>query len=137
MWIRKSSEEIQLYLNKKMLDRYKLGQPIIFAFVLSCVCLLIYSIGYRGGFVRGGIVLISSAPNMFNVRGLFIGLFLFVLFSIITIARQRKYGSVWGPPSGALLCRECKRPSNPNVMCSCGGVLEPFEYYNWMEDNES
>ena len=136
MWIRKSEEEIQDYLDQQEAKKKRVLPPLLFALVLTVIALIIYSLGYRGGSLRRGIVLVTN-PSSLSTRTLFSGIFLFVFFFAIALYNQRRRSSVYSS-SDSLLCQECKQPSNanPSRTCQCGGQLEPFAYFCWVEDEK-
>jgi len=134
MWLRKSEGEIQAYLDQQEANKKNLLRPFLFALALTAIALVIYSLGYRGGSLRAGIVLMSD-PGSIGIGTLFSGLFLFAFFFAIARYNQRRRSTLFFS-SDSLLCRECKQPSdaNPSLMCPCGGKLESFAYFNWIED---
>ena len=137
MWVRKSETEIEDYLAQQEARKKSLLRPFLFALALTVVSLVIYSLGYRGGLRKAGIVLVSN-PGSLGISTLFIGIFLFVFFFAIALYNQRRRGTVFFA-SDSLLCRECKQPSNanPSLVCECGGELEPFACFRWTEDENS
>jgi len=136
MWIRKSEEEIQDYLHRQEAKKKSLLRPFLFALVLTVIALIIYSLGYRGGSLRGGVVLVSN-PSSLSLSTLLGGIFLFVFFFAMALYNQRRRSTLFSA-SDSLLCQECKQPSNanPSVMCQCGGKLEPFACFSWIEDEK-
>ena len=134
MWIRKSKEEIQDYLDQQEAKRKSLLRPFLFALVLTVIAMVLYSLGYRGSSLRWGVMLVSN-PSSLSKATLFSGIFLFIFFFAIALYNQRRRGSFFSA-SDTCLCRECKQPSdaNPSLRCECGGKLEPFAYFRWEED---
>jgi hypothetical protein len=134
MWIRKSQAEIQSYLNEEEAKRKSLLRPLVFSFVLSVVVLILYQLGYRGGWLSRGMVLVSN-PRGIDVRTVFTGVFFFAFFFALALYRQRR--RTLYSAGDSLLCRECTRPAhaNPSAICQCGGRLEPFAYFTWSEDD--
>jgi hypothetical protein len=134
MWVRKSEEEIQDYLDQQEAKRKSLLRPFLFALALTLVSLIIYSLGFRGGSIRAGIMLVSD-PSLPGKATLLSGVFLFITFFAIALYNQRRRSSFFSA-SDSLLCRECKQPSdsNPSAFCQCGGKLEPFAFFSWNED---
>src|SRR5258708_2742483 len=106
----------------------------MFALMLTVIGLIVYSLGYRGGWLRGGLVIVSS-PSGFGIATIFAGIFLFAIFFPFALYRQRRNRSSHSAHN-ILLCRECKQPSNANpaAVCRCGGKLEPFAFFSWKED---
>ena len=135
MWVRKSEEEIQDYLNQQEAKRKSLLRPFLFSFIFTVIAIIIYSLGYRGGSFTSGIYLFTS-PSGLNKRMILAGTFLFVFLFTLALYRQRRGTSFWA--SDHFLCRECTEPSsaNPSMICQCGGRLEPFAFFNWTEDAE-
>jgi len=133
LWIRKSKGEIQDYLDHQEAKKKSLLRPFLFALALTVVALVFYSLGYRGGWFRAGLVVVSE-PGRFNLRTLFMGTLLFICFFAMALYNQRRRSTPFFA-SDSLLCRECKQPSNPNpsLMCECGGQLEPFAFFSWLE----
>ena len=136
MWIRKSEEEIQDYLDQQEAKRRSLLRPFLFALVLTVIAVVLYSLGYRGGSIRSGIVLFSN-PSSLGKGSLVSGTFLFVFFFALALYNQRRRSSFFSAHE-SYLCRECKQPSNINssMKCECGGKLEPFAYFSWEEDDK-
>ena len=134
MWVRKSEAEIESFLAQQEAKKKSLLRPFLFAFVLTVVSLIIYSLGYRGGSRQAGVVLVSN-PGSLGIGSLFIAVFLFVFFFGIAFYNQRRRSTVFSA-SDSLLCRECRQPSaaNPLLVCQCGGQLEPFACFSWIED---
>ena len=135
MWVRKSEEEIRDYLDRQEAKKKSLLRPLLFALMLTVIAVVIYSLGYRGGWLRGGMVVVSN-PSGFSMRTLFFGAFLFAFFFAVALYDQRRRSASPYSASGSLLCRECKHPSNanPSGTCQCGGRLEPFAFFRWEED---
>lgn len=133
MWVRKSEDQIQDYLDQQEAKKRSLLRPFLFALVLTVVSLIIYSLGYRGGSRQAGVVLVSN-PSSPGIGSLFIAVSLFVFFFAIALYNQRRRSTVFSA-SDSLLCRECKQPSdaNPSLICQCGGKLEPFACFSWIE----
>ena len=136
MWIRKSEAEIQDYLEQQEARRKSLLRPFMFASALTVITLIIYSLGYRGGWFSRGVLLVAN-PSAPSLRILPVGIFFFVFFFAIALYNQRRRSSFFSA-SDSLLCQECKQPStaNPSMMCECGGKLEPFAYFTWVEDEK-
>jgi hypothetical protein len=136
MWIRKSDEEIQAYVDEQKAKRESWLRPLLYALILTVICLALYSFGYRGGWLRGGVVLVSG-PSSLSFANIFAGAFVFVFLFIILFYKQRSRPILSYSASDQLLCRECKQPANGNALgvCKCGGRLEPFAFFNWVEDN--
>ena len=134
MWVRKSEDEIQDYLDQEEAKKKSLLRPFLFALALTVVTLILYSLGFRGGSLRAGLVIVSN-PSSLGLSTLLIGIFLFVCFFAMALYNQRRRSTLFSA-SDSLLCRECKQPSNanPSVMCQCGGKLEPFACFTWIED---
>ena len=138
MWVRKSEAQIEHYLNQQEARRKSLLRPFLFAIGLTVVSLIMYSLGYRGGWLRVGIVIVSS-PLDSPVGLVLPGVGLFIFFFAFFLYRQRRPRTVSHHASDSLLCRGCKQPSlntDPSGLCQCGGKLEPFAFYNWVEDAE-
>ena len=136
MWIRKPEQEIQDFLDQQEAKRKSLLRPLLFALILTVIALILYSVGYRGGWLGGGLVLVSN-PSGFGVTTVFAAIFLFVIFFSFALYRQRRNRSSHSAHD-ILLCRECQQPShaNPAAVCQCGGKLEPFAFFSWMEDEK-
>ncbi len=136
MWIRKSDEEIQDHLARQEARRQSLLRPFLFALMVTVIAMVIYSLGYRGGWLRGGLVLVSN-PSGFSIGTVFAGIVLFAFIFAITLYRQRRSASSYFT-SDYRLCRECKQPSHadPSAVCQCGGKLEPFAFFSWVEDEK-
>ncbi len=136
MWIRKPEQEIQGFLDRQDAKQKSLLRPFMFALMLTMIGLILYSLGYRGGWLRGGLVVVSS-PSGFGITIIFAGIFLFAIFFPFALYRQRRNRSSHAAHD-ILLCRECKQPSNANpaAVCQCGGKLEPFAFFSWNEDEK-
>jgi hypothetical protein len=132
MWIRKSEAEIQNYIDRQEAKKKSLLRPFLFALMLTNIAIIAYSLGYRGGWLRGGIVVVSNG-SIPGVGIVFAGLFLFAFFFAFALYRNRRTPAY--SASDHLLCRECKQPSsgNPSASCRCGGELEPFAFFSWVE----
>src|SRR5204863_2783266 len=111
-------------------------RPFLFALALTVVALILYSLGYRGGWLRGGLIVLSDASDL--ALGILLpGLFLFGFFFVFAVYRTRR--KLPYSASDNLLCAECKQPSsgNPAAVCECGGTLEPFAFFSWIQDEKS
>lgn len=89
MWIRRSEEEIQSYLNGQEAKRKSLLRPLLFALALTFGALILYLVGYRGGSLRMGIVLLSDRGSL-TLGTVGAGVFLFVIFFAFTLRWQRR-----------------------------------------------
>ena len=136
MWIRKSDQEIQNLLAQQQAKQKSLLRPFLFASLLTGIALILYAFGYRGGWLRGGVVVLSNESAL-NLRTLISGVFLFAIFFALALYRRRSQPS--HSPNDILLCRECKQPANAGslAMCNCGGTLEPFAFFSWVEDEKA
>ncbi len=132
MWIRKSEEEISELRQKKELEKKSLKRPIIFASIATIIYVILYLFGFRGS-INGVLLFSSNAPQVW--RMLFLGMILFIFCFIIERRQQKREGQILG--NSTMLCRECKEPSyaNERNICSCGGTLEPFEFFEWQEES--
>ena len=135
MWMRKSEEEIREYLAGREARRQSLLRPFVFALALSAGATALYTLGYRGGWLRGGVVLVSGSQG-FDARTLYLSLFLFALFFAAAVYNRRRGGPSAYSSGDSLLCRECTQPSgaNDSGLCRCGGRLEPFAFFTWVEE---
>ncbi len=133
MWIKKTDEEIQDVLRIEFESRKKLTKPLLIGAIFSVIFAVIYSIGFRGG--ARGFYFFSSPTNIFSQKSLLIGIFGFALFFFIALYLQRK-GSSMLSTDNIFLCSKCKEPKHTNLqkLCGCGGVLEPFSFYDWEEE---
>jgi len=136
VWTRKPEQEIQDFLDQQETKRKSLLRPFLFALILTVIALILYSLGYRGGWLGGGLVLVSN-PSGFSVTTVFAAIFLFAVFFSFALYRRRRNRPSYSVHD-ILLCRECKQPSNANpaAVCPCGGKLEPFAFFSWTEDEK-
>ena len=134
MWARRSDEEIREYLEREEAKRRSLLRPFLFALGLTAGALALYALGYRGGWLRGGVVLLSS-PGGLGARTLFVGAFFFALFFAVAVYNRRRRGPSAYNPGDSLLCGECRQPAvaDASGVCRCGGRLEPFAFFTWNE----
>ena len=132
MWIRKSENEISELRQKNELEKKNLTRPAIFATVLTVISVILYYFGFRGR-VGGFVVFSSNSPQLWTM--LFIGAFVFTLVFVIALSHQRKGIKLLS--DSAMLCKNCKDPSQVNIenLCQCGGTLEPFEFFEWQEES--
>lgn len=130
MWVRKTDDEIEQLLIKEEKKRKSLVRPFLFALALTAVATAAYSLGIRGGWLRGGLVIVSGRTGL-SLQLLLASLFLFGFFFVVAFINNRRVRS-----SDHLLCAVCKEPAhaNPANKCSCGGELESFDFYNWTEE---
>lgn len=135
MWMRRSDEEIGEYLEREEAKRKSLLRPFLFALALSAGATILYALGYRGGWLRGGLVFVSS-PGGLGARTLFVSAFFFALFFAVALLNRRRRGASLYASGESLLCRECTQPfqANADGLCGCGGRLEPFAFFRWVED---
>jgi hypothetical protein len=133
MWIRKPEDEILVYLNQHEAKRRSLLRPFLFALALTVSMLILYQWGCRGGSMRSGVVMVST-QSVFTFGTFASGASLFAIFFAFFVYMQRHRGLY--TPFDSVLCRECKQPSraNPEGLCQCGGTLEPFAFFTWVED---
>lgn len=132
MWVRKSEEEIRAQREREEQGLRSLRRPLIVAASLSAVSVLLYSLGLRGSF-RGMVVYTESPASV--ARTAILGAFMFTMIFVIAVFNQRRRGALTPTAGDSLLCRDCKEPShyNPHGGCRCGGRLEPFSFFNWVE----
>ena len=133
MWTRKSEDEIREYFDKEEAKARGLLRPLLFALIGTIAVVILYSLGYRGGGLRSGVILMG--PSGFSWRTFGMGIFLFpVIFGIAVYFLRRRNPAQ--STSDHLLCSDCKEPTHANLLgiCECGGKLEPFAFYNWVED---
>jgi hypothetical protein len=85
--------------------------------------------------MRSGVAIVST-PGTFTVASLLAGVLVFGICFAFFVYIQRHKGLY--SPWDSVLCRRCKQPSraNPEGMCQCGGKLEPFEFFAWVEEVE-
>lgn len=135
MWMRLSNEEIGEHLEREESRRKSLLRPFLFALGLTAGATVLYALGYRGGWLRGGSVFVSS-PGGLGARTLFVSAFLFALFFAVAVLNRRRRGASLHASGDSLLCRECTQPfqANASGLCRCGGKLEPFAFFRWVED---
>lgn len=136
MWVRKSEVEIRDYLDRQEAKKKSLLRPLLFALILTVIAVIIYSLGYRGGWLRGGLVVVSN-PSGVSLRTVFVGIFFFAFFFAIALYYRRRSTSSYSA-TDSLLCRKCVQPfnANPSAACQCGGKLEPFAFFIWVEDEK-
>ena len=60
----------------------------------------------------------------------------FALFFAVALLNRRRRGASLYASGESLLCRECTQPfqANADGLCGCGGRLEPFAFFRWVED---
>lgn len=133
MWIRKSEVDIEDWHQQQDRKRKDIIRPLLVSFGISTAGLMLYSLGYRGS-VRG-FIFFSNSSYFSVIRLLFLFLILFVIIFSIAIYNQRRYGALTPSGSDVLLCQNCKTPTSFNAekRCSCGGNLEPYGYFDWVE----
>jgi hypothetical protein len=138
MWTRKSDEEILAYVERQEAKRRSFLRPLVFALALTAVATFLYSAGYRGGWLRGGMVWVSG-PEGFGPRTLFTAAFFFSFIFALAVYNQRRPGASPLSAGDVLLCRECRQPSHAGASraCGCGGELEPFAFFYWVEPEGS
>ena len=131
MWVRKSEQEIAELLELEEKKRNSLLRPFLFALIPTVIAVAAYSVGIRGGWLRGGVIFVSSRTGV-SWQLLVASLFLFAFFFGIAFLNNRRVRS-----PDHLLCSVCKEPSHANssTQCSCGGALEPFAFYTWTEED--
>jgi len=61
VWTRKPEQEIQDFLDQQEAKGKSLLRPFLFALILTVIALILYSLGYRGGWLGGGLVLVSNS----------------------------------------------------------------------------
>jgi hypothetical protein len=127
MWVRKSEEEIRRYLDEQEANRLSLLRPALFALILTVIAMALYALGYRGGWLRGGVVLVSASPVPLGISTILGAAFLFLLFFGMSLYNQRRRTSFFSS-NDSLLCGDCKQPSHsdPSATCECGGKLSPL-----------
>jgi hypothetical protein len=138
VWVRKDEGEIRGYLERQEERRKSFLRPFLFALGLTAVAMILYSAGYRGGWLRGGLVLVSG-PEGFGPKTLLVAAFFFTSIFALAVYNRRRHGSSSPDAGEILLCRECRQPSHAGASgaCGCGGGLEPFAFFNWVEAGES
>jgi hypothetical protein len=131
MWMRRSDEGIGEYLEREEAKRKSLLRPFLLALALSAGATILYALGYRGGWLRGGLVFVSSTGGL-GARTLFVSAF---FFAVALLNRRRRGASPYASGE-SLLCRECTQPfqANASGLCGCGGRLEPFAFFRWVGD---
>ena len=133
MWTRRTEQEIEAAKLADEAKRKSLLRPLYWALPMSIVCSLLFSFGYRGGATRG-VILYSDPIPLLSTKFFFGAIFSFSLLYVVVYLQQRRGSKFVG--DDILLCGNCQEPAhaNPQRICSCGGRLEPFEYYTWDED---
>lgn len=124
MWIRRSDLEIKQFEERQQRKRRSLLRPIFWGAVWSIGLSLLYYLGYRG---RGRFAYHST----FGPVDIVFGIIVFAVVAGIVDRSQRRGRDVFDDTG--LLCSDCLTPSSP-YGCPCGGILEPYEYYTWEED---
>ncbi|HEX8368532.1 MAG TPA: hypothetical protein VF604_08320 [Pyrinomonadaceae bacterium] len=129
MWTRKSDADIKNLLEKKIQERKSPRRPLIWAFVFTIICLLLFSFGIRGS---RSYVYLTSPTSLFQLKTLFIGGFGFALLFSLMYFNQRRGIALFGSDE-SLLCNECKEPYlvNAGNVCKCGGRLESSDFFSW------
>lgn len=134
MWIRRNDQEIRQLLAEKENKKRSLKAPLFAGFGASVFAMIVYYLGYRGGSLRLGFAY-SSAVG-FTLRtvgaGIFVGLFTFFL----SLYYQRRNGTLAMTNDHLRRCGSCKEisPVNPEMLCQCGGNLEPSEFFTWDDE---
>ena len=132
MWVKKSGKEIDKIKEEKEVRKKSLKRPMIVGIIVSVTVTLLWSIGYRGGLSQG-IILISRKTSSIEdlLRFIPITMIIFVITVTVTYRNQQKYEKLFKGKE-ILLCDKCFTPQNETVSnrCSCGGCLEPFDYFD-------
>ena len=137
MWVRKPEREIQAVLAAHAERQKSLLLPARNAALIATFFTIAYALGLRAC-TRSVVVVAAEAPR-FSTRTL-IGVVVvfaiqFLIFFAVALYFQRHYGG-FTSREDVLLCRECYTSSHRNVLrrCTCGGGLEPFDFFDWVDD---
>ncbi|HEX8250548.1 MAG TPA: hypothetical protein VF599_20410 [Pyrinomonadaceae bacterium] len=130
MWTRKSDAAIKNLLEEKLRQRKSPRRPLIGAFIITAICMILFSLGVRG---TRAFAYLTSPTSLFEPVNLFIGTFVFaLLFSMMYFNQRRGISNLASDES--FLCNRCKEPylvDTGNSSCRCGGRLEPSDYFSW------
>src|SRR5262245_37341496 len=134
MWVRRSDSEIQELLAEKEIKKRRLMPPILAGLGAGVFAMVVYYFGYRGGSLRLGFAYTTDVG--FTSRTVGAGAFTGTILFIFCLFMQRRTGSLSVTNDHLKRCDTCKQISqeNPEMRCSCGGTLEPSEYFTWEDD---
>lgn len=135
MWIKRSDSQIAEFHALKTRKRKSLVRPIIHGAIWGSLVTTAYYLGFRGG--GRGYYLIAQ-NSRFTASTAIMGIFAFVAVAGVVYYYQMR-GMTFFESHDTWLCSKCYEPgsTNPENICSCGGRLEPYEYYLWQEDKSN
>ena len=135
MWIHKSDVAIRENLVKEARRRKSLLRPLGSAAMLTGNALILYSVGLRG--CASGVVIFTNTPATFGVRFVLLGGLLFLVMFAVAICRQRRSGGLF-TGDRIMMCRACTESQRApgSMRCPCGGILEPFDNFDWVSDKD-
>lgn len=129
MWIRKSDEAIKNLLEEKARRIKSPRRPLIAAFIITVICMILFSYGIRGS---RAYVHFTSPTSLFGLKNLFTGAFVFTLLFSLMYFNQRRGNAIFSSDQ-SFLCNQCKEPYlvDTGNSCNCGGRLEPSDFFSW------
>jgi hypothetical protein len=137
MWVRLSQDEISKIQTNSLYRARSWRRRILIALGWSTGLIILFALGFRGGSTRLGVLFLSSAYQGPLAPLMIMWLILTLLIiPIVTFVTGRNRG-ILAPGSG--LCAQCLEPGHyhDGGRCGCGGVMEPFGYYRWTDDESS
>lgn len=134
MWIKRSDLEIKQFLDKQERKTRSLLRPAVYGLLWGTMVTLLYSLGYRGG-SRG--FYIFAQPQALDLITLILAIGIGIVAFAMVLYRQRRGRTFFADTNDTRLCSQCWQPSSrPDNICDCGGQLDPYEYYSWVEPAE-
>lgn len=129
MWIRKSDIDISRVDAAGERKRRSFVRPAIYGLLWSSGITFAYYLGFRG--TRRAFMF--APTGRLNAVTVIMGVMIFAIVAGIVYRKQLRGEKFFGDSTETLLCNGCWRPSSAGL-CGCGGSLEPYEYYEWQED---
>lgn len=135
MWKRLSPADISRAVEEEKHRRRSWRWPVLTAALMAAVSAALYSFGFRGGDISGGVLLTGPATRLADPSTL--GLFI-IIFSLVLYQSRRKMlrdgqGLFGGPPT--VLCDRCQKAEaqGASPACECGGSWEPIRHWEWID----
>lgn len=135
MWKRLSDADISKAIEEEQRRRRSWRRPVLSAVLMAAVCAALWSLGFRGGSISGGVVAMGPASRMTDPStfGMFTIVFLLVLYQSRRKMIRDGQGLFGGPPT--VLCNRCQKAeaAGASPACECGGSWEPIHHWEWIE----
>jgi hypothetical protein len=135
MWKRLSDADISKAVEEKERRRRSWRGPVLTAVLMAAALATLWTIGFRGGYISSGVVLMGPVTRLTDPSTL--GIFT-IVFGLVLYQSRRKMirdgqGLFGGAPT--VLCDLCQKAeaAGTSSACECGGSWEPIHHWEWID----